>query len=429
MSGNRIRGKYGFTLIEILIVVALLGAFLIGLLATIDPFEQLKKGADAARLEISSNFYNAMIRSYATKSELPVADTILAAPLNSPEGASITHTLEQAGELKINFSILASSKLNDIYLTATKDGTTLSVCFLPKSKSYKKSSQAIYDKYGNPADCSGMACYVCVGKTDPSLAIDDSQGSGATCKTEDSECQVNSSAKPCCTGLTCVPYSQSSENGKCQIPQNTPTPTPPVSSTCPGQLLVNGSFESYDANRMPTGWTIVSQPPNDGVVCNYASDGLCSDKMFNSNPTLGFQTLANSQNFYQDINLSLPVNSYVVFSIDGMEIGPLDSATRINGGGILPITLYFSDGTTYTTGLMLGGGTLQEAISYMWKHHEYPFQMKKPLTKIRVKNPTIGAYSIHNSHLFADNICVKSPSQLSTSFWQIPPSPTPTPIH
>ena len=33
----------GFTLIELLIVIALLGALAVGLLATIDPFEQLKK--------------------------------------------------------------------------------------------------------------------------------------------------------------------------------------------------------------------------------------------------------------------------------------------------------------------------------------------------------------------------------------------------
>ena len=36
----------GFTLIELLIVIELLGALAAGLLAAIDPFEQLKKGVD-----------------------------------------------------------------------------------------------------------------------------------------------------------------------------------------------------------------------------------------------------------------------------------------------------------------------------------------------------------------------------------------------
>ena len=42
---NTVRIQKGFTLIELLIVIALLGSLAVGLLATIDPFEQLKKDA------------------------------------------------------------------------------------------------------------------------------------------------------------------------------------------------------------------------------------------------------------------------------------------------------------------------------------------------------------------------------------------------
>ena len=46
----------GFTLIELLIVIALLGALAVGLLATIDPFEQLKKGRDTSKKNTVSEF-------------------------------------------------------------------------------------------------------------------------------------------------------------------------------------------------------------------------------------------------------------------------------------------------------------------------------------------------------------------------------------
>ena len=41
--------KKGFTLIELLIVIAILGILAIALLATLDPFEQLRKSRDGAK--------------------------------------------------------------------------------------------------------------------------------------------------------------------------------------------------------------------------------------------------------------------------------------------------------------------------------------------------------------------------------------------
>jgi prepilin-type N-terminal cleavage/methylation domain-containing protein len=143
-----------FTLIELLIVIALLGAFLIGLLATIDPFEQLKKGADMTRSNISHDFYNAIIRSYAARSVYPWSTDISGVPLDSLEGSAIIQRLEKSGELKTNFTKLAGGNLSDIYLAASAEGETLSVCFLPESKSFKTQAQ----------DCGSGACTYCIGQ-------------------------------------------------------------------------------------------------------------------------------------------------------------------------------------------------------------------------------------------------------------------------
>lgn len=46
-----------------------------------------------------------------------------------------------------------------------------------------------------------------------------------SCKHENAECTINSSGKACCPGLVCVPFNERSENGKCELPEVTPTPT------------------------------------------------------------------------------------------------------------------------------------------------------------------------------------------------------------
>src|SRR5690348_2307082 len=98
--------RSGFTLIELLIVIALLGALAVGLLATIDPFEQLKKGRDTSIRNTVSEYYNANLRYFANKGFFPwnTATTSIpktGTPVNTM-GSEIT-ALMNAGELKDRF--------------------------------------------------------------------------------------------------------------------------------------------------------------------------------------------------------------------------------------------------------------------------------------------------------------------------------------
>ena len=166
----------GFTLIEILVVVALIGALFIGVLASIDPLEQLKKGTDTSRRNTTAELYNGMVRYYSVKGAFPWS-VDLASLLASDESMidSATGYISQAisaGELKPEFITLASNNLAKIYLTSTADALgnrqNLSVCFLPDSKSFRLDLNSKYGIDGAVSsgclstDTSGTACYWCV---------------------------------------------------------------------------------------------------------------------------------------------------------------------------------------------------------------------------------------------------------------------------
>ncbi|MFZ5845388.1 MAG: prepilin-type N-terminal cleavage/methylation domain-containing protein, partial [Patescibacteria group bacterium] len=139
----------GFTLVELLIVIALLGALAVGLLATIDPFEQLKKGRDTSIRNTVSEFYNANLRYYATKASFPwgTGSTFTAKTVNTM-GSEVTE-LVSAGELKNRFMELAGTgNLGKIYVTSTA-AEHVAVCFRPESKSFQADANTVYGSDGS----------------------------------------------------------------------------------------------------------------------------------------------------------------------------------------------------------------------------------------------------------------------------------------
>ncbi len=162
--------RHGFTLIELLIVIALLGALAIGLLATIDPFEQLKKGRDTSTRNTTLNFYNAELRYYSTKAVFswPTSSTFVATPINNM-GSDIT-ALINAGELKNQFIQLAGTgNLAKIYMSSTSP-TQVAVCYKPESKSFQVDPATIFASDGQTSastcksqtSVGGTDCFYCV---------------------------------------------------------------------------------------------------------------------------------------------------------------------------------------------------------------------------------------------------------------------------
>ncbi len=155
--------KKGFTLIELLIVIALLGALAVGLLAALDPFEQLKKGTDTGVRNTVSEIHGSMIRYYAIKNAMPWGATTISGTAQS-RMADINSVIS-TGELKSDFSTLAGdATLTNIIMIGASD--TLTVCFQPKSKSFRSDNNTKFDSGGGVASAcpngSSSTCYWCV---------------------------------------------------------------------------------------------------------------------------------------------------------------------------------------------------------------------------------------------------------------------------
>jgi prepilin-type N-terminal cleavage/methylation domain-containing protein len=170
MVNNKLMLKKGFTLVELLIVIALLGAIAVIVIAAINPIEQANKARDAKYSADSSQLVSAMERYYASNSKFPwqVTNPTLTAEdefsfVNARDlgvglcGTSAcndqTGTLISTDELKSEFltrdwiksANAQSPTLNDQQILVGKgtgSSSSIYACFVPKAKSTKDKAVA-----------------------------------------------------------------------------------------------------------------------------------------------------------------------------------------------------------------------------------------------------------------------------------------------
>lgn len=161
----------GFTLIELLVVIGILGVLAAALVATIDPFEQLKKANDANVKNTAVEFINANIRYYTTHNHMPWADNCLGAGVTAPSASPLYPnmtgcllTLYNDGEIKGAFTSV-TGVLSSIIITG--DDTSITACFLPQSKAQRADPNTKWDSTGSTTlattSCgpSSTLCYWC----------------------------------------------------------------------------------------------------------------------------------------------------------------------------------------------------------------------------------------------------------------------------
>ena len=157
-------GRQGFTLIELLIVIAILGILAAGLLAALDPIDQLRRGRDSTRRTISVEYTNALNRFYSQTGVWPWG-TANTAMTHITSGSTLGQ-LVSASELKNSFQAGVPTGTGIYFMVVSGAAFT---CFQQEARApnaadvYTSTAAGVYPATG--ATCSGVsggtACIFC----------------------------------------------------------------------------------------------------------------------------------------------------------------------------------------------------------------------------------------------------------------------------
>ncbi|OGK14610.1 hypothetical protein A3C98_00170 [Candidatus Roizmanbacteria bacterium RIFCSPHIGHO2_02_FULL_37_15] len=148
--------RKAFTLIELLIVIAILGILVVGILIALDPVEQTRRATDTTVLRSGGDVKNAVDRFYASKLYFPWCDPTSPAgsctmisncvadssnQLDSACGSDVMGELVNTGELKSN---PPASMTAVLFLVIGSGGGSFNVTFNPVSRSFDTNPNTKY---------------------------------------------------------------------------------------------------------------------------------------------------------------------------------------------------------------------------------------------------------------------------------------------
>lgn len=164
----------GFTLVELLIVIAIIGILVVGILVALDPVEQTRKAQDANLLSTADEVKGAINRFYVARSYWPweTSAGVNASGCTSGSayvvaatgcGATISDALLNAGELRS----YSSTAISVVPNTGTSS-TLWKVAFQPASESValntvqKYTTTACSTSAALPCAAVGSSCIYCL---------------------------------------------------------------------------------------------------------------------------------------------------------------------------------------------------------------------------------------------------------------------------
>lgn len=158
----------GFTLIELLVVIGILGILAAALVATIDPFEQLKKAQDTTTTNVLTEWITATTRYYTTHLAFPWEATPAGAGCNDaafPDGSDAldvavmaTCTTALIGDNELKAAFASSANLKFVFITYDDNLKQVTGCFNPQSKSMLHNVNTHFSVTGAELGGSGGIC-------------------------------------------------------------------------------------------------------------------------------------------------------------------------------------------------------------------------------------------------------------------------------
>lgn len=180
----------GFTLVELLIVIALIAVLAVALVATLNPIEQINKARDSRYKNDAAELLSAIERYYASTMNYPWGEVTSASgwdAVNTLVGLCGTDCsagdtggdLVSTGELKPSFmkksQFLSTAVAQDkLYVVYDAPNQSVYACFIPKAMTNQQGAVLTDIHNGTAytaptADCTtttwdtlGDACFICV---------------------------------------------------------------------------------------------------------------------------------------------------------------------------------------------------------------------------------------------------------------------------
>jgi prepilin-type N-terminal cleavage/methylation domain-containing protein len=154
---KKLMNTKGFTLVELLIVIAVIGILAVAVLAALDPIEQLRKSRDTGRLADARELVNAYTRFYASKNCMPhdwtsgaaIPCAAPATPVAAVQASTLTADTSHLGKMITEGELKATYRnkqsLPQLYVGISSISVA-SVCFEAESKNMK--SLPLAQRYG-----------------------------------------------------------------------------------------------------------------------------------------------------------------------------------------------------------------------------------------------------------------------------------------
>lgn len=210
------RLRSGFTMIELLIVIAVLGILAVAVLASINPIEQINRGRDTGSRSDAEQLISAVDRFYASKGYYPWQLGVSSqnyttyTPVGTPAFVALSSLTVAVGvdaqpmltnlsasgteELKSSFTTRISNTAQTNTLSIFNKGTAGSstyVCFIPKSSSFREEAWTRCTNAAHTARSTSLpADYPGIASTTGSLACPDTSCATAATSTVATGCYI-----------------------------------------------------------------------------------------------------------------------------------------------------------------------------------------------------------------------------------------------